>query len=171
MIRYAKQKNSSDCGPIAILNALKWAGVRCTYQSDLKKITEKSRCDSVGTSYGYFEKALRHFAHGNFTVTRKAWPGIAVFQKFLRNPDHAAISFFVDTDERKKRKKKSPHAMLIVGTRKTGGRFLCVNFPEYSRGKTAEWVSRGKIIAGHRPIRHLGYSYPSLWFLEKEIRK
>lgn len=78
MIRYCKQLNKSDCGPIAVLNALKWAGEPVSIRKNYKEIRDNcfwiprigtesfdlqsflDRWDSIATSrvWSYTLKAL-----------------------------------------------------------------------------------------------------------------
>ena len=37
-MRYVKQKDQYSCGPIAIMNALKWAGLQTTYKTHFHRI-------------------------------------------------------------------------------------------------------------------------------------
>ena len=40
MIRYLRQKEKGTCGPVAIINALKWAGIKATEKTHKKKIKQ-----------------------------------------------------------------------------------------------------------------------------------
>jgi len=44
-MRYIKQKDNYSCGPVAIVNALKWAGEKTTYKN-IKEIKQKCNCVS-----------------------------------------------------------------------------------------------------------------------------
>lgn len=174
MVRYAQSRSKSDCGPIALLNALKWAGIRCILRRDYKKIFSKTRCNQDGMESGTFRKnfdaALRYFARGKFSVMRRFWRGIAVMEEFLRDPNHAVITLFIEIDAETK-KRDVPHLMLITEVSKTGKAFLCVN-PIDRNKAAAEWKSRKKIIDDHRPCMDpYGHPTPVLWFLIKKPKK
>jgi len=173
MTRYAKQpRGSSVCGPIAILNALKWAGARATLRAHLKEIVEEAGCnqETEGTLLTAFESALRHFGKEQLRVrTVFPWPGIETLEAFLRNSEHAVITGF--RWKNKKTGKSDVHHALIVGVSKTGKTLLCVNYDE---GKTTvARVRRKEFLLDHaqrKDAGDLGGVSPCLWFLEKIAR-
>jgi hypothetical protein len=50
MRKYCKQRNKMDCGPTAVLNALKWAGYSHTLKKDYAKIKKQCKFDEVSGS-------------------------------------------------------------------------------------------------------------------------
>jgi len=44
MIKYLKQREQGTCGPVAIINALKWAGLRVTEKTHKKRIRQLTSC-------------------------------------------------------------------------------------------------------------------------------
>jgi len=166
--RYAKQpRGSSICGPIAILNALKWAGAQATLRKDLKEIIKKTGCNrgEYGTMLTAFEVALRHFGKEWFRVTVKyPWPGIETLETFLRNPEHAVITVFRWRD--KKSLTSGEHYAFITGVSKTGRTFFSVNYGD--NYQTVAHVRREEILEDHRISKdEWGGIFPHLWFLEK----
>ena len=65
MVRFNKQYDNYSCGPVAILNALKWAGYNCTYKQDFHFIKELCECvnepDWQGTHYLNLSSALKEY--------------------------------------------------------------------------------------------------------------
>jgi hypothetical protein len=58
MTRYIKQRDRYNCAPVAIINALKWAGEKATY-SELNRLKELCKCKSPeGTWSDHFHTAL-----------------------------------------------------------------------------------------------------------------
>ena len=52
MIRYIKQRDKYSCGPVAIMNVLKWAGAEFSYQGKIKLFQQLCFCKpSNGTSH------------------------------------------------------------------------------------------------------------------------
>ena len=51
MIRYLRQRDQSSCGPIAVINALKWAGVKATEKTHKKKIKRITQCNPYGRGF------------------------------------------------------------------------------------------------------------------------
>lgn len=56
--RYVKQNDDYSCGPIAIINALKWIGRKASYGS-LKRIQKACHCDEDGSSEWNLLRCLR----------------------------------------------------------------------------------------------------------------
>lgn len=48
MTRYYKQTDNKSCGPIAVMNAIRWAGGKVT-RKDLPKFQKACRCSEKGT--------------------------------------------------------------------------------------------------------------------------
>jgi len=51
MTRYLKQRDQSSCGPVAVINALKWAGLRVTEKTHKKKIQQLTQCNPYGRGF------------------------------------------------------------------------------------------------------------------------
>jgi len=66
--RYTRQRTQSDCGPVAILNILKWAGLRATYDSSIEYIKNMARYkhdeDFSGTHQWDLRRALNRMSRG-----------------------------------------------------------------------------------------------------------
>ncbi len=56
-----KQRNHFSCGPIAILNALKWRDKKASYNSHYKKLVEQCNTTKEGTSDADLERVLRKY--------------------------------------------------------------------------------------------------------------
>ena len=48
-VRWIAQKNKFSCGPIAILNILKWVGFPVSYKKDYNFWKKKCKCNCFGT--------------------------------------------------------------------------------------------------------------------------
>lgn len=87
-MRYCKQKLKYECGPIAILNLMKWLGLRVTYKKDMPSI--KMMCKYKKGVYNEdITRALNKldisfWTRGN-TVEHN------LIQACLRNPDGAVV--------------------------------------------------------------------------------
>lgn len=51
MVRYARQTSNSNCGPFALLNAIKWAGDRATIRRDIGVLSTLCLCLRHGEGY------------------------------------------------------------------------------------------------------------------------
>ena len=67
-MRYCKQRNDFECAPIAILNALKWSGVRVTL-NDVAEIRKVCKTNRHGTYSKYFRRELKKRGSGYFDIT------------------------------------------------------------------------------------------------------
>lgn len=62
MPRYiTKQRHSASCGPVAVINILKWLGRHATYDSHLKKFLKLGWDVKDGMQFNKFSKSLKHF--------------------------------------------------------------------------------------------------------------
>lgn len=60
MTRYAKQREATTCGPMAVLNAAKWAGLPVTVKKDINKCKELCKWNQYeGAGPWSIEKALK----------------------------------------------------------------------------------------------------------------
>lgn len=57
-MRYIKQRDDYSCGPVALINILKWLGRKCTY-TDLAMVKRLCNCNQNGTNSHNMENALR----------------------------------------------------------------------------------------------------------------
>lgn len=56
-----KQKNQFGCGPIGVINVLKWTGLQLTYKEDYKTFADICGTDQEGTDRGNITRALKKF--------------------------------------------------------------------------------------------------------------
>jgi len=69
-VKFYAQRDRHNCGPIAILNSMKWCNIKCSYIRDLKNIIECCHTENDGTYDGYLEKAAKKFLN-EYAVIRK----------------------------------------------------------------------------------------------------
>lgn len=76
MPRYTKQRDHYNCGPVAILNALRWAGINAPYASRIASLERWCRSEppDQGCSDTNFDRALRRAGSGIFLVRRVYQP-------------------------------------------------------------------------------------------------
>jgi hypothetical protein len=86
--RWIAQKNKSSCGPIAILNILKWLEIEINYSKDYCKYKRKCKCTKDGTHQPHFEKSLNSIA--GIDVKCKNLPTIKEIEDAL-NSNHIII--------------------------------------------------------------------------------
>ena len=70
--RWIRQQDTFRCGPVAVANALKWAGIPCSWKRDKDYLSELCRVNRTwGTKPKDFENALREASGGTFAVRRR----------------------------------------------------------------------------------------------------
>src|SRR3989338_743600 len=164
MVRYAQQPDEDSCGPTVILNALKWAGVRCTVRKDFERIAQKSEYSKEG---GLPEKklarALTSFGDTFFTVRQRRWRGIAEVKRHLENPKCAVVTYYTH--------EKGAHVTLVIGVSKTRKAFLCANYHNVYKTALA-WVPQHEFAKYHSKKKTAGVLlFPAVWFLTKIPKK
>lgn len=90
-IKFYAQRDRHSCGPIAILNAMKWCKIKCSYINDLKEISEYSNTKKEGTYDFYCYFALRYFLKGYAVVEKHKDLPKKTLIKYLKNENYAAI--------------------------------------------------------------------------------
>jgi hypothetical protein len=94
MRRYVKQTDEFRCGPVAVINAVKWAGGNLT-KKDLPRLTKMCECTfSNGTKVRNLQKALKRYEKF-FRITMLFDPPKARLDKHLLQ-GHAAIMDYTD---------------------------------------------------------------------------
>ncbi len=126
-VRYAKQRDQYSCGPTAIINVLKWAGVDCSYEKSLKLVQKLCGCVNPpnGTGHVDFDKALRIVADklGCLKIRRVYYPALWQIEKQLKENGIVVLSYrWHDEEEGSYR-----HFMLLVEVSESGKSFLTVN--------------------------------------------
>lgn len=84
-MRYVKQRDSYSCGPIALLNILKWSGLRKTYK-DLPILQKECKCNN-GTWPEDLQKAVKKYSNLKSFSRRK--PSILKIDQHLKR--HGAV--------------------------------------------------------------------------------
>lgn len=94
MWRFIRQRDDYSCGPTAVLNAAKWAGLRYTYR-DLDYL--RTLCRTVpehGTGDQDLENGLRQTLKPVATVQRGGRMTHLQAIRFLENPHHAMVLMY-----------------------------------------------------------------------------
>lgn len=123
-----KQPDSYSCGPTAILNAMKWAGIDATgqhlsyIQFSCRTIDLETPSDSTnhGTLTSDFDRVIRYVGSGVYTVKRKSRPTVSELKRHLQRGE--AIAFAYHWEEAGQ---KGEHFCFISGFSK--GLFVCIN--------------------------------------------
>ncbi len=164
MPRYVRQYDKFSCGPIAIINAIKWGGGHATLRQDRKRLMEKCNCSMEdGSHFRYFNRALREEC-AKLSVEVKCYfrVNIGGIERHLRSGGAIIITYCWFEHESLK---WEGHYFLLTAASKSGKSFLGIN-PEC--GQTFSWCRRQKIIdhLNHKYKKNTEYS-PAVWFLRK----
>lgn len=116
--RWIAQRNLYSCGPIAILNTLKWIGYPVSYKNGYEHWMKKCRCTNDGTHQHRFQNCLNE--RKNATITSKQLPTINAIEEAI---SHDAVvimksSYLLE-------KKIEGHFFII--SEMTDNMFFCVN--------------------------------------------
>ena len=115
-IRYTKQYNTDTCGPIALINILKWSGQKVSVRKNLKSISSLCGCEKgEGTLPSMFMASLILLDFGYKKIKNR----LPDFDKVL---DDGQI---ILVDQEEDANNEDGHYYLVVG--KTKKTFKCVN--------------------------------------------
>lgn len=134
-MRYIRQPDSYSCGPTAILNAMKWAGIDATsqylpyLQFSCRTIDLETPADpeSHGTLSSDFDRVLRYVGTGAFHVRRKKNPTASEMKRHLEKGNAIALAYYWEDET-----EKGEHFCFIAGLER--GLFVCIN--DHSRPDT-----------------------------------
>lgn len=158
MPRYMRQRNRFSCGPIAILNSLKWAGQKVTYEGWYRNLKRACGCNRIfGTNQKIFDKNLRYLGSHLFTIRKRNRPKLSEIEKHVTNGGAVLLSYYWNNNGYSGR-----HFALIVDY--DGKYFTVVND---SRVETVMKISRKgfkrRCLRFQRTNRYLRG-----WFLRKK---
>jgi hypothetical protein len=123
--RYTRQRDQFRCGPVAIMNALKWAGKKCSYDELRDPLTRSCKCKSPhGTKHRNFDAVLREAGKKLYSVRRVYHPTLAEIESHLRGGGAIVLNY------KWGKNKYDRHFHLLTGVSPSGDFFYTVNnFP------------------------------------------
>lgn len=116
--RWIKQRDQCSCGPVAILNILKWLGRDVTYSKDFQHWKERCCCDRTGTPLFGFVDALKSIE--GIGVQPRTVPSVEVIDKAICEGKAVAMKSAALFDG-----ELNGHFFII--TDRTDKSFYCVN--------------------------------------------
>src|SRR5882672_202506 len=130
-MNYVLQRDKFRCGPIAILNALRWAGEDVPFREGLKQLSEQCKCAAPkGTTFRPFLKTLRSRGENLFTVEQITKPKLYDFDRHIQEGKVLVWNFKHQQPDRGR------HFVLVVGADSEKKSFDVANF-EAGRGPIA----------------------------------
>ena len=144
MPRYLRQRDRFSCGPICLLNIVKFQGEKVTYEADYPAWRDFVNCgifrvkrksggiSKNGTSVRAFNRVARQLG-----CRRMRTPNMRKMDKCLANGFALALQV----------RYNSYHAHFFLITQRRKDALYCVNLYE---GETAGWISRKKFYNDNR---------------------
>jgi hypothetical protein len=149
MSRYCQQRESATCGPVAILNTLKWLGYGVTYKYVKQLIKAKEFHIGSGISSGPFDRLLRQKVRAKITTCHH--PTMTKIRDVLYSGGAVILLYLTDLDG---------HYIFIPEVSWGGHLFTTVNNNLY--GKTVECIAKQTL---QRMLRRRIPGYPKSWFI------
>jgi len=86
-MRFTKQYTLSDCGPVAVLNILKWAGMKVSYKDHIKHLKKECKfvndASFIGVRWWNIRAALKKIGSGALSVRTYHVRDIEVLQRHV----------------------------------------------------------------------------------------
>lgn len=149
MPRYVNQPAINACGPTAIINAAKWAGVNLSIKKDFDYAAYLCKYDpSEGSAWDGIDRAIREAMPGFVKVRKPTFTNFDRIDRHLTKGQACLVSVVYEEDE-------TCHIFLATG--KQGKLFVAHNYNTIKRTT----LLREKTIREH-------LLHPHCWFLTKE---
>ena len=158
---FTKQRDRYSCGPVAILNALRWAGMDARYEDYIDILRIVCQCEvGEGTNPADFDKALRFLATAIFRVRRVHRPRLGDIERHLREDGAVVINYLLNQAG-----VWSRHFALLVGASPSGLTLYTVN--DFKTGSAYRPVRRSKFVKDNLRYQRSDPHYKA-WFLTLE---
>lgn len=149
MPRYAKQRDKYCCGPVAILNALKWSGQNVAYEKNIRALKALTgQTPKHGTSNTNLYRALRVIGGKIFQSMRirpRLRPTLPEIEEHVRKGGAVLLQYnWIDKNGSQSPEKWnfSGHYILITEVSPSGHRFEVIN--GYTSTPAARRIGREK---------------------------
>lgn len=148
---YIKQRDEFSCGPVAIINALKWAGHDYTYQA-LPTIRRLCRCKDEGTHSENLTRGLEKLKKRNklkFKYNDLEYPTLLKIDKHLKK---GSLIFLY-------RENNQDIGHYIFINSKKENWYSVVNYSKKTKGK----MHRKTLM---RLVKNRFFDMPSVWYIK-----
>ncbi len=164
MPRYIKQRDKFRCGPVAVMNALKWAGEDVSYVADRDRLDKLCNCGPPpsGTNHPGFDRALRAAGKGIYSVRKVRYPTLREIEEHLQN-GHAVVFNYYWRDEEEGTSAR--HFEFLVGVSPSGKSIYVVNGSNC--WTTLHRVTRERFKKEELRFQRVDPRYTA-WFLKKK---
>ena len=152
MIRYLRQRDNYNCGPVAIINALKFFGERAT-QKDISRIAKIVNCKSPhGTSPKNMNKGINKI----FKCEKMEDPTMRDIDQILLNGNPVILNYLIQENG-----ERWGH-YIFIPRRETDG-FIIIN---ENKNRTVDLVNRTTISKWLKLKKNKIHTYPRIWILK-----
>ncbi len=159
-MRYIKQRDKYRCGPVALMNILKWSGRGLAYDDSRDPLTALCKCEPEGgTKWGKFDQGLRKLAqrHQGLKVEKVIRPRLSEIEEHLRGGGALVLNYHWEYQGKEDR-----HYSLVVGISDSGRSFRVVNGRK--RGRAAKWIRREKFKNWEQRFQRTDRNHQA-WFI------
>ena len=160
--QFIKQRHTASCGPAAIVNTMKWAGIDASLRGAYAKLVKTGNVlNGTGIHAPEFFKLLRKSLPKNVMVKQITKKPFAALDAHMTNNDgtKSAIVLYVDGTT-----KDLGHYTFVPSRGKTGKTFRVTNIG----GKAITSRSR-KFFVDNMKIRKIkGRQYPQVFLITKK---
>lgn len=167
MPRYVKQRDEFRCGPIAILNTLKWAGCNVTAKLIPVLFKEVSCSPLFGTAESNITRGLRKLGKGIFFTQTDRRPSLQKIERSLRKGKAVILGYWYHTDDPEQKNYEMGHYALIIGVSPSGLTFYVENYIDINDNQRTR-ISRDRLQDDLRVLKvAVERWYPNAWYLRK----
>ena len=155
--RWIRQRNDFSCGPVAIMNLLKWLGESVTYANDYKYWANKCKTAEYGTTLHDFVRVLYNL--DGIKISPRNVPNIGVIDEALQSGKAVVMksAYIVDNVY-------EGHYYLI--TDQTDKSFYCVNLND-KHGWISKPSFKNQWLQHHTNYCHECGIAPYAWIIRK----
>lgn len=152
-MNYTQQQDEYSCGPVAIINACKWAKKNISYKHDFNKISKLCKCKYPdGTMPTNMNKTIKKYLNSELKIKYVQHPTLKQIDKHLQKD--GAIIFKYLTNKVSDMEYKGHYALIISSNHKT---FTYINGNKKIVKKLRKTLKKD--------LRKRVYDFPSGWFL------
>lgn len=157
-MRWLKQRNEYSCGPIVMLNILKWAGYKVSYKKDYKYWKEKLKCDrTYGTNTFRYMEAVSKIPNIKMYTCR----GNLTFRQIKKALSNGALVLLNSAYSFNVGDPAGTHVLLV--SKKTKKSLFLVNS---HRGHS--WFTKNEFKKYYMQKNRVIMNYPNAYFIIKD---
>jgi len=159
MIHYVKQRDKFRCGPVAVLNSLRWVGadVSANYVYELSEKCKTKSYGMSGTNYYNFDRILRDEGQDLVNVKLILKPRLYEIEEHLREGGVVVLNYAWGQEDSHR------HYTFIPEESETGKTFVMVN--EFDNRPAVTKVRRKTFV--NRCFAHRNDDDAKAWLLTK----